>query len=195
MILKVHFTLLLMLIYNFLWGNINIFFASYMFIMMHELSHMIMALALRVDILEIELTCFGVIAKYNGSISLLKEFLISIAGPTATLIYSYIYKDNLYFYINMCIFVFNMLPIYPFDGGRILKVLLSIIFGKKKGSIVSSYITNIIVIFLFVLSVFVAVYFRHFYVLLISLYIMKLAKREIKKDRIINLINYLQNAE
>lgn len=195
MVLKIHISLLLMLAYNFLWGNINIFFASYLFIIMHELSHMIVALLLNIDILEMQLTCFGVVAKYKGSISLIKEFFISVAGPIATLIYSYIYKDNLYFYINMCILAFNMLPIYPFDGGRILKVLVISVFGRKNGNLISSYITNIMIIFLFVLSVFVAVYFRHFYVLLISLYIMKLAKREIKKDKIINLINYLQNAE
>jgi Zn-dependent protease len=33
--------------------------------------------------------------------------------------------------VNLILFVFNILPIFPMDGGRISKSILSIIFGDK----------------------------------------------------------------
>ena len=41
-------------------------------------------------------------------------------------------------YANLLIILFNILPIYPLDGGRIVKGILYI----AKGSIFSDYITN-----------------------------------------------------
>lgn len=44
--------------------------------------------------------------------------------------YTYIYQVVIY--ANLLIALFNLIPIYPMDGGRVLKEVLHIIFGKKK---------------------------------------------------------------
>lgn len=192
MIIKIHITLILLILYNLFFGKIESLFICYMFIVMHELSHMIVALLLNVDIEEISLMPMGASAKYKGGISLLKELIISIAGPIASLIIAFLYNNKTYFLINVFIVIFNMIPIYPFDGGRILRVILKIIFGKKVGKNISTYITNVLVIGIFLVGIFVAAYYKNFFVLIMSLYIFRISKNEIEKDKIISAINYLQ---
>ena len=51
-----------------------------------------------------------------------------------------IFEEIMVIYTNILIALFNIIPIYPLDGGRILKGLLHFKFGKQKAS---KYINNI----------------------------------------------------
>ena len=163
-----------------------------MFIIMHELSHMVVALLLKIDIEEISFMPVGVNAKYLGRISPLKELIISISGPIGTLIFAFLYNNKIYYLINICIVIFNMIPIYPLDGGRVLRVLLKFILGDKIGQNISTYLTNILVIIFLLVGIFIAAYYKNFFFLIVSIYIYRISKNEIKKDKIIRAINYLQ---
>ena len=55
MIIKIHLTWFIGILYMFINGNLELFFCYYMFILMHELAHMITAIILDVDISEISL--------------------------------------------------------------------------------------------------------------------------------------------
>ena len=123
MILKIHASLLIALLYNLYIAKKKIYFITYLFIIMHELSHMITALLLKIDIKEIVLLPFGVTAKYAGKITAIKDLAISLAGPLASLLFAIAYHSKLYFRINILIALFNLIPIYPLDGGRILKTI------------------------------------------------------------------------
>lgn len=192
MIIKIHITLIIFFAYNLFFGKIESLFMVYMFIIMHELVHMIVALFLNVNIEQIEFMPTGVCAKYSGKISLVKELLISIAGPIASLLFAVLYNNKIYYVINIGIIIFNMIPIYPMDGGRILRCLLKIFFGKKIGYRISTYLTNILVVIFVLFSIFVAAYYKNFFFLIMSLYIIKISKQEIEKDKIMSIINYLQ---
>jgi Zn-dependent protease len=43
-------------------------------------------------------------------------------------------------YINIALFIFNILPIYPLDGGQILRSLLWFIFGRARSLLVASIV-------------------------------------------------------
>lgn len=192
MILKIHMTLFIALFYNLFVLKKRIFFIAYMFIIMHELSHMIMALIVGVDIDEIVLLPFGASAKYSGNITLIKEFLIAIAGPITTLFFSILYHNNTYTMVNILIFLFNMIPIYPMDGGRILKVFFALIFKKKVAEKISLYSDIVMIILLVFLATFLLFQYNNPSLLIMSIYILKISREERKKDMILNAINYLQ---
>lgn len=56
--------------------------------------------------------------------------------------------------INLVLLIFNMLPIYPLDGGQILRSLLWFIFGRAKSLLVASIIGLIGVVGLIGLAVY-----------------------------------------
>ena len=55
--------------YMFAIGKIEMFAYYYLFVLMHELSHILVALILKVDVKEIELLPIGINAKYENKIS------------------------------------------------------------------------------------------------------------------------------
>lgn len=195
MSLKIHITLILILIYNYFFSDIKLFIMFYMFIVMHELSHAIVAILLKVDVKELEFTPFGICAKYENNISDLKELIISASGPLFSIFLAYSYGNKIYFIINVLITIFNLLPVYPLDGGRILRIIFKFILGQKKGKSISTYFTNLILILFLFISIFIAAYYKNFFFLAMCIYMLKLSKSEIKKDEILRAINYLQNEE
>jgi hypothetical protein len=57
------------------------------------------------------------------------------------------------FYINTALLIFNMLPVYPLDGGQILRSLLWFVFGPVQSLMIASIIGFIGVAGLIVFSI------------------------------------------
>lgn len=176
-------------------GKIETFAYFYLFVIMHELSHILIALILKVDVKEIELLPVGINAKYKRNDSLVKELIISLAGPLASFLFAYIFKSEMYKIMNLVISLFNLIPIYPLDGGRITRCLFGIVFGKFKGKKISLIITKIFLIVLIILSLAVATFSKNYYPVILVIYIFCIAKDEMKKEHFYGIINYLQNDE
>lgn len=134
---------------------------------------------------KFHLHLFGVNAKYAGKISKKKELFISLAGLIASMMFAILYKNKLYFIINFCIFCINAVPIYPLDGGRVLRVILKVIFGETIGVKASRYISYISIFILLIISVFLVVYYKNFFLMILSLYIFRITREEMKKEKII----------
>lgn len=110
-----------------------------------------------VEVEKIIIYPLGGISKFKMplNISLIKEFLILISGPIFQFIAYYFllkcfprYKSLIILY-HYSILIFNLLPIYPLDGGKLLNLLLSIKMPFKmslKTVIIISYITIIILV-------------------------------------------------
>ena len=130
-------------------------------IIIHELGHTLVGLLFKVKINKIIIYPLGGITKFEMPINInkYKELLILIAGPLFQYI-AYIILLSLFSnyskminYYHFNILLFNLLPIYPLDGGKIINILLSEFIPFKKSlqlSIKISYI--IVVIFLFKLE-------------------------------------------
>jgi len=84
------------------------------------------------------------------NIKIYKEFLILIAGPffqvLAYLTLSYIMpkEKELIEAYHYGILLFNLLPIYPLDGGKIINLLLSLFFPYKNSLKICIYISYLI---------------------------------------------------
>ena len=192
MSIKIHFYLFAFISYMFLINKLELFLLFYIAILIHEIAHIVVALLLKVNVKELLLMPFGVCAIYCDRISSKKEILISIAGPLMSLIIFLFSKDILIKNINLLIMMFNLIPIYPLDGGRILKNFLKVKYGYNKGIKITQVISDFFIVGIFVLSIIFIMYLKNFYLFFLILYIYTLSKKEMKKERILRIINYLQ---
>ena len=131
MVIKIHIYLFLVIAYMYAIKKLEIFMWAYFFIILHEIAHVIMAMLFNVKIYEIELLPIGVNAKYVGKISAIKEFAISLAGPIASYLFYKFLKIGYLKEINLFISITNLIPLKPYDGGRIIYSLLSLSFGEE----------------------------------------------------------------
>jgi len=114
-------------------------------LLVHEFSHAEMARRRGYQLNSFKLMPYG--AALSGDFAGIKptdEILIAIAGPISNLILagsvaafwwfapnSYLYTQNLV-YISLYFALFNLLPLYPLDGGRVLLAALSKKFSRPK---------------------------------------------------------------
>ncbi len=55
--------------------------------------------------------------------------IISVAGPLASMIFMLVSSDRIFFTSNLALFLINLLPALPLDGGEFLKSVLSCRIG------------------------------------------------------------------
>lgn len=114
-----------------------LFFAS---VILHELGHSIVALRYRVPVRSITLFVFGGMAQIDGEPPRASaEFWIAIAGPAVSFALAGLFAAALSLvtgselltalarylaYTNGILAVFNLIPGFPLDGGRIFRALV-----------------------------------------------------------------------
>jgi len=119
-----------------------LFFASVLF---HELSHSMVARIYKIRVISITLFVFGGVARIGREpAKAIQEFNIAIAGPLASLFLAAgFYSLTLFFpyaqmtgalavwlwQTNAALALFNLLPGFPLDGGRIFR---AIVWGVTK---------------------------------------------------------------
>jgi len=113
------------------------FFAS---LLLHELGHSVVALRHKVPVRSITLFVFGGVAQIGGEPPSAKaEFRIAVAGPLVSLALALAFYGaqplldtvppllgmaRYLTYINLAVALFNLIPGYPLDGGRVLRAIL-----------------------------------------------------------------------
>jgi Zn-dependent protease len=116
-----------------------LFFAS---VVIHELAHSVVALAWGIPVKSITLFIFGGVASIGREPDRpLSEFLIALAGPASSMLLAVGFGllwlagevvgvaalSGLGFYlatINLFLALFNMVPGFPLDGGRVFRSLV-----------------------------------------------------------------------
>lgn len=113
------------------WQNALVIFFS---VLLHELGHIIIAKFFNIQVLEIQLYPFGGIAytenisKYGGRI----ELFVALGGPFISMLIAiafYFFGKHLslsstIIKYNTALFLFNLVPALPLDGGSIVRNLL-----------------------------------------------------------------------
>lgn len=118
-------------------------------LIIHELAHAAVAVFFRVRVTRVEVLPFGGQAVIEDIMALRpeKEIVVALAGPAISLLLAgvfYFYRDipliSTFFYANLFLALFNLLPALPLDGGRFLRSALSTVFGFKRAT---AYIANL----------------------------------------------------
>ena len=90
------------------------------FSVLHEFGHLSALLLFGVRPYLIRFSFFGVGIKYENALSAFKEAIVYLSGPAVNLLFYIILKDD----VNLFLFVLNIFPVFPLDGGRIMSLIL-----------------------------------------------------------------------
>lgn len=133
-------------------GNIKIFFAFLIITVIHELGHIVGGIFFDWKIEKILLLPFGMLTIFKTDINvrLIEEFIVTILGPLFQIIITLIINDEIINEISYTLLIFNLLPIYPLDGSKIINVILNKIFSFKKSYIYIIYISIIAIALLLI---------------------------------------------
>lgn len=121
-------------------------------IFMHELGHIIMIKFFKYEIISVTFYPFGGLTKINKPInsSINKELLISVSGIIMQIILCLFIKNSLFTYYNLIIILFNLLPIIPLDGYKIINLILDKFLPFEKSLKYSNYL-SLISLFIFII--------------------------------------------
>lgn len=149
----------------YLSGKQYFFIISYLSMFLHEIGHMVAAMYIGLEPAHISFHPFGVNLKLKNSIActLIDDIILYLSGPLVNLLlamfFAFVYKPMyLYDYgfaVNILLFALNMLPVYPLDGGTVLKKIFSSFFGDKWASVVMRFCSFCVAIIVLGIGIFV----------------------------------------
>ena len=183
--------------------QIEVYAMIMIFAIIHELGHLLAGLLMGMKPEKIEIMPFGVsisfkikVKEYNkrikkGNLLEIKKIIVALAGPITNFIIILItynlnmdlLKSILIIYTNFLIMIFNLVPIYPLDGGRILKGILYIFLGKRKSEKYVNTISKITVIIITTVSSILILYTHNISIFLIDMYLWYLVIKEDLRHR------------
>lgn len=198
---RIDLKIFIFLIIFYFTRQIEIYSILMLFALIHELGHLLAGLLVGMQAEKLELMPFGVAIsfkikpeEYNKKIKKgnqleIKKILVALAGPITNFIVIVIilnlnielFKALTIIYTNFLIVIFNLLPIYPLDGGRILKGILHINIGKQKAEKYINIISKITVTILTIIASILILHVHNIAFILICMYLWYLILKEDKK--------------
>lgn len=160
---KIDFSFILLFILAFFLESVKVYFIYVIFLLIHEMSHFIVAKKLGYFPEKVHLSFFGASLEGYDDFDFYDEVKIVIAGPFFNFIVVILCYILFWFFpetsvlledilvCNLSIFLFNVLPVYPLDMGRLILAKLS---KKNKRIDALKNVKNlsiVVIIFLFIL--------------------------------------------
>lgn len=139
---------------------------------LHELGHLLAAAILGVPLRSLDVGMFGASLKVRGVlISYPKEFFLCAAGPAMNFISAlavvllsehrgyYTEAGEWFASVSLMLGILNLLPAEGFDGGRMLSVAVTLLFGPRVSARLLAASTFLSILILWMLSVYLLIRF------------------------------------
>ena len=200
MSLKIDLKIFIFFVLFYLTKQIKLYATIMILCVIHELGHVLMGLVMGMKIEKIEIMPLGLSVSFkinvddynkkikNGNILQLKKIAIAAAGPLTNLIMLLIVlftnidlkivSNEILAYANILIMLFNLLPIYPLDGGRILKAFIYIFEGSIKSKIYIRKISKAVIILITMMASVGVMYLKNVAIFFIVIYLWIIMLRE-----------------
>lgn len=185
--IKINLKIFLFAIIFYFTKQIHIYAILMLFAFCHEMGHLLCGIFMGLKPKSLKIMPMGLSIEFEMYSKNIKEKLqakkiwIAIAGPITNImimIITIIFGKNIdtilyqeIIYSNILIAIFNLLPIYPLDGGRILKETIHIIKGRKRAIELTNYISNISMVLLTFASSIAIYYYKNLAILFIIAYL------------------------
>lgn len=155
------------------------YIVPYVFVLFHEFGHAIVAKRLGIPVSTITLHALGGTA--NIEVEPKKsshEFLIAIAGPLVNvlfmiILYPFVEEASFIdycFMVNILICLFNMLPTYPMDGGRVVRSILGLIYSYERSVMYACAVSMFFCVTLGIASIYYTYYLQTIIFAIFGLY-------------------------
>ena len=170
-------------------------------VVLHELGHATMARRYGVHTSEIVLYPIGGVARLDRIPSGKAELLIALAGPAVNVVLAGLLALGMLalgasiprpeeivagssivwqlLVANLMLFLFNLIPAFPMDGGRVLRAALSLAIGQQRATVIAARVGQ----GLAVVFGLVAVWSHQPFLLLIALFVFVSAGQEAAYQR------------
>lgn len=188
---------------TFYYGCLTEYFTIFISMTIHEMAHIAAALSKARKLRSVKVLSIGLNAVIEvNPVRDNSSFFINISGPLINILLSTVcyilgsyyltLSDNMRFFIyaNISLAIFNMLPILPLDGGRILKDILVSKIGlfsanrySKRISWAFAFLLMILGIFQFLSNIY------NFSIIFIAGYILFFLKHEETEVSLMNIKN------
>lgn len=194
--IKINLQIFLFIIIFVLTHQIEIYTCIMIFVFVHELGHLVAGVLLKLKPKTLNFMPFGISITFETygykKLIEIKKVIIAIAGPLTNLFVCIIslllhintdIKETI-IYSNCLIAVFNLLPLYPLDGGRILKGIIRLKCPELKADKIVNRMSNNLLIFLTAISSILILYLKNIAILFVIIYLWAIIINENKKFNI-----------
>lgn len=139
-------------------GCFRTYFLLLFIVSFHELGHYLVAKYYCFEIKQVLLLPFGAFIQLDDfGFHRIEEELLVVLGGLCMHAFLFLVPNNEFQYLQQTVLFFNILPIYPLDGSKILLLLFSYVMDFQKAILLQIYIS------LFCLSVFIVWYYETSY--------------------------------